>query len=354
MYHSERLNALRSKLAAARVDCLLITSLPNIYYLTGFTGSAGVLLVDDRDATLFTDGRYRTQSAMEVRGARVAIPKQPAKVAVGRATRGYRRIGFEVSAGYRFFHMLAEAADGRRVRAIDGAVEQLRLVKQPDEIEAIRRAVQLNSRVFEEALPLVRPDVEERELAAEMEYRMRRYGGERPAFETIVAAGPHGALPHARASSRRLAKNEFLVLDHGVILAHYASDMTRTVYLGSADHRARTLYGVVKEAQQLAVSAVRAGVSCAEVDRAARQHIARCGYDKLFTHSTGHGIGIEVHEIPRIAGREKTKLPPGAVVTIEPGIYVPDYGGIRIEDVVVVHESGAEVLTPTRKDLIEL
>jgi Xaa-Pro aminopeptidase len=354
MNHPARLEALRSRLAAERLECLLVTSLPNIFYLSGFTGSAGVLLVDERRSILFTDGRYTLQAAEEVHGSRVVIPRSGAlKAAAGRLGR-YRRAGFEVSADYWTWRRLCEQAGAGRLRPLENVVEQLRLVKDDDELERIRRSVALNSRAFQQTVKRIHPGVREMEVAAELEYRMRLLGAERPAFESVVAGGPRSAMPHARASARPLGENEVVVLDHGAILANYASDMTRTVHLGAASRRARALYRVVWEAQQRAVAAVRAGVACSAVDRAARQHITRRGWGRYFTHSTGHGLGIEVHEIPRVARRDTTRLPAGAVITIEPGIYVPGIGGFRIEDVVVVRERGAGVFTTAPKALLEL
>jgi Xaa-Pro aminopeptidase len=354
MNHPARLDALRSRLAAERVECLLVTWLPNIFYLSGFTGSAGVLLVDERRSILFTDGRYTVQAAEEARGSQVVIPRSGAlKAAAGRLSR-YRRAGFEASADYRTWRRLCEQAGAGRLRPLENVVEQLRLVKDDDELERIRRSVALNSRAFQQTVKRIRPGVREMEVAAELEYRMRLLGAERPAFETVVVGGPRSAMPHARASARPLGENEVVVLDHGAILSNYASDMTRTVHLGAAGRRARALYHVVLEAQQRAVAAVRPGVACSAVDRAARQYITGRGLGRYFTHSTGHGLGIEVHEIPRVARRDKTRLPAGAVITIEPGIYVPGIGGFRIEDVVVVRERGAEVLTTTPKALLEL
>lgn len=189
-------------------------------------------------------------------------------------------------------------------------------------------------------------------MAAEIEYRMRRMGAEKPAFDTIVASGPNSAMPHARPSSRPFGKNEFIVLDQGAILAGYASDMTRTVHVGPAGAAGRELYATVLEAHEQAKAAVRAGVSCAAVDRAARAPIKARGWSEYFPHSTGHGLGLDVHEMPRIAAREKAILPAGAVVTIEPGVYLPGTGGVRIEDLVVVRENGAETLTPSPKNLL--
>ena len=354
MNHPARLDALRSRLAAERVECLLVTSLANIFYLSGFTGSAGMLLVDERRSILFTDGRYTLQAAEEARGSQVVIPRSGAlKAAAGRLGR-YRRAGFEASADYRTWRQLREQAGAGRLRPLENVVEQLRLVKDDDELERIRRSVALNSRAFQQTVRRIRPGVREVEVAAELEYRMRLMGAERPAFETVVAGGPRSAMPHARASARPLGENEVVVLDHGAIRSNSASDMTRTVHLGAAGRRARALYQVVLEAQQRAVAAVRAGALCSAVDRAAREHIRGCGFGRYFTHSTGHGLGIEVHEIPRLARRDKTKLPAGAVITIEPGIYVPGIGGFRIEDVAVVREWGAEVLTTTPRALLEL
>ena len=354
MNQPARLSALRSRLARAQLDCLLVSQQANIFYLTGFTGSSGLLLVDERSSTLYTDGRYALQADQEVRGSQVVIVSSgTTKAALSRARR-HRRVGFEASADYRLYRLLAEGVGIERLRYCENAVEQLRLIKDEQELEQIRRSVALNSRVFQETVALLRPGLTEQEVAAELEYRMRRCGAQQAAFETIVAGGPRSAWPHARPSSRPLGKKEFLLLDHGAILANYASDMTRTVYLGTANRRAQALYRVVKEAQERAIAAVRTGASCSAVDRAARQYIAGCGYGEHFPHSTGHGLGIQVHEMPGIAAREKTRLPAGAVITIEPGVYVPGYGGVRIEDVVVVRNQGAEVLTPTPKELLQI
>ncbi len=338
------------------MDCLLVGALPNIFYLTGFTGSAGLLLVEERGATLYTDGRYTLQAAEEVKAARVVVPRGGALPAVLRRLRRgrRRRVGFETGSGYPLVTRLARELGWRRLRAVEDAVERLRLVKDEEEIAAIRRSVELTARALADVLPLVRPGASERDLAAELEYRMRCLGAEKPAFDTIVASGPRTALPHARPTARLLGKNEFVLFDAGAILNGYSSDMTRTVCLGPAPKQARRLYRAVEEAQQQAREAVRAGVSCAEVDRAARGHLAARGFGPYFTHSTGHGLGIQVHENPRLAARAKTRLPPGAVVTIEPGAYLPGVGGVRIEDVVVVRARGAEVLTPTPRDLLEL
>jgi Xaa-Pro aminopeptidase len=235
-----------------------------------------------------------------------------------------------------------------------GVVEELRVEKDAGEIELIRKAVELGSRALEETLPLLRTGMTELEVAAEIEYRMRRYGGERPSFETIVATGPRAALPHARAGTRRIRPKEFILLDLGVILNGYASDMTRTVFLGKAPPKAARMYRAVLEAVLEAEQAVAAGRPCGAVDKAARRVLRRYGYERYFTHSTGHGLGREVHEPPRIGRGQTTPLPEGAAITVEPGVYLEGYGGVRIEDVVIVRKGSGEVLTPTSKELMEL
>jgi Xaa-Pro aminopeptidase len=328
-----------------------------VQYLTGFSGSAGALLVTPSDAIFFTDSRYDLQAHQEVEGSRVVITKESAGMAAAKraAKMRQRRVGFESDtlpyAGHR---RLKEVLQKGKLVATRGMVEALRVEKDAGEIEQIRKAVELGSRAFEETLPLLRPGMTELEVAAEIEYRMRRYGGERPSFETIVATGPRAALPHARAGTRKVQPNEFILLDLGVILGGYASDMTRTVFLGKAPRRAARIYKAVLEAQLEAEQAVQAGRPCAAVDQAARLVLKRYGYARYFTHSTGHGLGREVHELPRIARGQTFALPEGAVITVEPGVYLPGFGGVRIEDVVVVRKGRGEVLTRTSKELTEL
>jgi Xaa-Pro aminopeptidase len=354
MPYSERLKKLQSALAAERVDSFLVLAPANLRYLTGFTGSNGLLLVEERGAVFFTDGRYTTQAGEEVRNARVVTPKKAVlDAAIKLAAKGGRRVGFETSVSYPAYARLAKQFK-RRLRPLNGVVEKLRLVKEDGEVAAIRASVELNSRVFDEMLPLVKEGVSEQDLAAEVEYRMRRHGAGKASFDTIVASGPRSALPHAPPSARRLRAGEFVLFDQGAILNGYASDMTRTVFLGRAGREARRLYATVLEAQQQARQAVRAGVRGAAVDRAARRVIRQRGWGRYFSHSTGHGVGLEIHEMPRLAAGDRSPLPAGAVVTIEPGVYLPGFAGVRIEDMLVVREGGSDLLTPTPHDLIEL
>jgi Xaa-Pro aminopeptidase len=328
-----------------------------VQYLTGFSGSAGALLVSPDHAEFFTDSRYDIQARQEVRDSRVKIVKGDAVAAAAAAAAKsrIRRLGFE--AGTVSFHghrRLVELLPQAKLIPTNALVEALRVEKDPGEIRLIRKAVELGSRALEETLPLLRVGMTELEVAAEIEYRMRRYGGERPSFETIVATGPRAALPHARAGSRRIRPNEFILMDLGVILNGYASDMTRTVFLGKASAKAARIYRAVLEAVEAAEHVVEAGKPCEAVDEAARRVLRGYGYERYFTHSTGHGLGREVHEPPRIGRGQTTPLPEGATITVEPGVYLEGYGGVRIEDVVVVRKGRGEVLTPTSKELIEL
>jgi Xaa-Pro aminopeptidase len=241
-----------------------------------------------------------------------------------------------------------------RLRGTFGVVEQHRLTKDADEIAQIRRAALLGARIFDRALEKMRPGVSEVEIAAELEYAARRNGAEGMSFPTIVAAGPRSALPHARASAARIPRHAPVLLDFGVILGGYCSDMTRTVFVGGASSMLRSVYGGVLEAQLAAVGAVGPGITPSEVDSAARAVLRRARLARFFTHSSGHGVGLEIHELPRIAAGQKEPLSPGMVITIEPGVYVRGKGGVRIEDMVVVTERGCEVLTPCSKELMVL
>lgn len=353
--NGSRLEKLRKKLAEARLEALIVSGLPNVRYLTNLTGSSALLLVTEKDAVLFTDGRYGLQAADEVRGAKVAVARGAlVRALIGSAKRRrLRRLGFERGrASFELYEALRSGLPRRvRLEPLAGAVERLRAIKEEEEIAAIRRAVKLNSAVFEAAVREIRPGKTEIEVAASIERHMRALGGEKPAFETIVAAGERAALPHARPTDKPLRKKQLIIIDHGVILDSYSSDMTRTVALGGLSVRARRVYAAVLEAQLAAIAVVRAGVRARQVDRQARMVLQRHGLEKAFVHSTGHGVGLEIHEPPRLGRNDKTVLEAGMVVTIEPGAYIDGLGGVRIEDMVLVTGRGCEVLTPTPKDL---
>ena len=359
MDHAGRLSRLRSRLEEDGLDLLLVAHLPNVHYLCGFTGSAAALMVSDRGSILFTDGRYRTQAKEEVEGARIVIaPKSPLVAAAGWLA-GQRRssttsVGIEpesISAGMR--DRLASVLKGRaRLRSAPPLVERARMVKDAAEILRIRQAVELGASLFRIARQKIRPGVSEVEVAAAMEYEARCSGAEGMSFPTILASGTRSAIVHGRASGARIPRRGFVVCDFGVILAGYCSDRTRTAHVGRPSRAARQLYAAVREAQQAGIAAVRPGVTAAEVDGAARRVLRQRKLARYFTHSTGHGLGLEIHEAPRLAAGQTQTLEPGMVITIEPGAYIPGKWGVRIEDVVVVTASGCEVLTPSDKELV--
>ena len=356
--HAKRRRELLRTLDERGLDCLLVIHPANRYYLTGFTGESGVLVVGGAGTTLLTDGRFTVQAKEETRGVRVELQQGALYGALGEflRKRGMRRVGFDPGQWTVAQLKTMRKAAGAKCRAIQalGVVERQRRRKDAQELALMRRAAILAGEVLDDTLKLVRPGLREAEIGAEIEYQMKRRGASGPSFETIVASGARSALPHARPTSKRLKKNELVVLDLGAILGHYCSDMTRTVYLGRAPKRVRGWYRAVQEAQAAGVAAVQAGVTGGEVDSAAREVLEKNGLDGFFVHSTGHGLGLEVHEEPRVAKGQTIRLEAGNVITIEPGVYVEGAGGIRIEDDVAVQAGKSEVLTRVKRDLIEI
>jgi Xaa-Pro aminopeptidase len=370
MDYRGRQQRLQDSLSVHRLDALLVTHPPNVRYLCGFTGSAGILVIAAKKRIFFTDGRYTEQARAEVQGAKIVVARKGPMAAAAtwlaanrlstqpKRRRGASpaRVGIEsehmtVAAGSRLAGILPA---GIRMREAPALIEQVRMVKDEDEIACLRSAVNLGSSLFDRALETIRPSVRETEVAAEMEYAARQAGAEAMSFDTIIASGARSALPHGRASQAAIPADGFVVCDFGVILAGYCSDMTRTVYVGRPSAEARGVYQAVQQAQQAAVDVVKPGIEAGEVDRAARKSLQNSGLAKYFTHSTGHGVGLEIHEAPRLAAGQSEVLKPGMVITIEPGVYVPGKWGVRIEDMVVVTERGCEVLTPTSKELVAI
>ncbi len=340
-----------SLLEEPKLEALLVTNLHNVRYLTGFTGSNGaVLLFKDDPAVLFTDPRYTVQSQQQV-NCPVRIAKGPLTKSILREldrTR-VRRVGFEQDN----LTVAQRESFKRELEPVTGLIERLRAVKDLAEIEKIRASVVSNSRALEAALKRFKIGMKESELAAEIDYQNRKLGAEAPAFDTIVAAGERAALPHAQPGAARISPG-ILLIDMGAFRDGYASDMTRMVHVGPPAPKYKRAYRAVLEAQLAAIDAVRAGATTNSVDRAARGTLKRHGLEREFIHSTGHGLGLEIHEPPRIGRKDKTKLEAGMAITIEPGVYMEGWGGIRIEDTVLVTPGGCEVLTPTPKDLREI
>ena len=358
MNDSGRQKKFQQELERQKLDGFLVTHPANLRYLCGYTGSNGLLLFLGGRRTFFTDGRYTAQARAEVAGARVVIAKGPLlNDAVGMINRlRSAAIGFEAD------HTTVDAAAPmgtmvhRRIRwrPTAGLIQRLRMVKDAAEIQLIRKAVNLGAEVYRQALAVLRPGVKESEVAGVLEFAARRAGADGMSFDTIVAGGKRSALPHGRASSQPIPRRGFVVVDSGVILRGYCSDMTRTVHVGRVSREEHRWYKTVLEAQLAAIAAVAPGETATEVDQAARKVLQSAGLDRYFTHSTGHGVGLEIHEPPRLANGQTERLEPGMVITIEPGVYVPGRGGIRIEDIVVVTNSGCRVLTPVAKGLVEI
>jgi Xaa-Pro aminopeptidase len=355
----ERLAALGDALQPAGVDAFLVTALPNIRYLTGFTGTAGLLLVRPPEPpVLVVDFRYEVQGEAEAGGvAEVAVDRTNVWSRLGqlvsRAPRG--RLGFDP--GHVTVADLARmerVAPGRTVAAA-GLVEALREVKAPEEVAAIRAAAALAQDALAEVLPGVSVGQTEQQVAARLEAALRMRGSEWHPFQTIVASGQRSALPHARTSDRAIGRGEWLLLDFGAIVDGYCADLTRTVVVGAPpDGRQREAYEAVRHAQAHARTAIRAGMTGREADHLARSLLASAGLAESFGHSLGHGLGLEVHEAPRLAPTVEAVLPEGAVVTIEPGVYFPGWGGIRLEDDVWLGPEGPVCLSDGRTELVAL
>ena len=353
---------LRQHLPDSKVDALLVSHLPNIRYLCGFTGSAGFLLVQEAGNVFFTDPRYKTQAHEQVKGARIVIARKAILNAVGEWISARHRSSHRWAIGIEADHLTVRErkrlgdmlSGGVRLRHAPPLVERARMVKDENELERIRGAVKLGATLFDRVLEVLRPGIREAEVAAEMEYAARKAGAEEMSFPTIIASGARSALPHGRASYQAIEPGGFVVCDFGVILRSYCSDETRTVWIGAASAEAHQTYDAVREAQQAAIAAVRPGASVGEVDAAARKVLRKAGLGRYFAHSTGHGVGLEIHEAPRVAAGQREILKAGMVITIEPGVYFPGKWGVRIEDMVAVTRSGGEVLTPAPKALIEL
>ena len=341
-------------------DALVITNLANGRWLTGFSGSAMIVVLTSDDLLVVTDGRYATQAPAELEAAgvdgRVVIANRGAdqQEAAAGAVAGLGRIALEADnvswSRYRTF--AGEWFTDAELLPATGVVERLRRIKSPEEVARMSAAAAVADGALAEVLPCLAERPTEGEVAAELDHRMRRRGASGSAFETIVAAGPNSALPHARPGSRRIEPGDLVVIDFGAIVDGYRSDMTRTVCVGEPRPPGGRIYEVVREAQQAGVEAVAAGVSCKDVDATCREIISEAGWGEAFMHSTGHGVGLDIHEAPSVSSRSAETLAAGEVVTVEPGVYLAGDGGVRIEDTVVVTDDGCVRLTRSPKTLV--
>jgi len=354
-----RLAALLGSLTAAHVDALLVTSLANVRYLTGFSGSSALLLVSPRDTLLITDFRYQTQAPEEVGdAARVLIEPQSLWSGLWQQLAqlpGIQVIGFESAhLLHRDFQRLMEAGARWQWRPTLDLVETLRERKDPNEVMLIERAAGVAIRALERTLAEVRVGMTELQVAGILERALRDEGSEGFPFPSIVATGPRSALPHARASTAKIREGDILLIDFGAEVEGYCADITRTVVVGHATDEQREVYDVVRGANEQASQDIRAGMTGRDADAIARGYIERRGFGELFGHGLGHGVGLEVHEAPRLARTADGALSEGAVVTIEPGVYRPGWGGVRIEDDVVLDAAGPRILTHFTRELIEI
>lgn len=353
----QRITRLREAMQAKGLPALFITNATNRLYMTGFTGSSGYVLITDSRAALLTDFRYATQAPQQAIGYEVIehAPKPAETVKALLNEWGINRLGFEQNdVTYGAYQSLAAALDGIALEPAGSLVEELRLIKDDTELAVLQEAADLADRTFTHILGFLKPGVTENEVALEIEMFVRRGGAASTSFETIVASGERSALPHGKASDRRLASDEFVKLDFGAYYKQYCSDITRTVVLGKPTDKHREIYNIVLEAQMTALERIRPGMTGKEADAIARDVIKRHGYGDNFGHGLGHGLGLEIHEAPRLSIQGDTVLQPGMVVTVEPGIYLPGFGGVRIEDDIVITADGNRRLTQSSKDLIVL
>ncbi|MGB4337520.1 MAG: Xaa-Pro peptidase family protein [Bacillota bacterium] len=352
-----KLQQLRADMARRGLDGFLVTGAENRYYMSGFTGSSGLLLITHDDALLITDFRYKEQAARQAEGYRVVVYEGQIFDAVGNVVRelGLGRLGFEAErTTYASFEGLSRALDGvAELVPTRGAVEGLRMVKSPEELEIMAEACRITDAAFDHILGFVRPGVTEKEIATELKVFMLKHDMT-PSFDFIVASGARGSMPHGVASDKVVEKGDFVTLDFGGFYKRYSSDITRTVVVGKPTDEQRRIYDLVLRAQLAGVAAARAGKRGSEVDAVAREIINQAGHKEHFGHGLGHAIGLEVHENPRFSPTDSTVIQPGMVLSVEPGVYIPGWGGVRIEDLVVITDGDARVMYSSTKELIEL
>ena len=353
-----RLERQRRTVAAfpPEIDSLWVTALPNIRYLTGFSGSSGGLLLTREGAVFFTDFRYQEQSELEIgKAARLVVYKSTAGEAIVEYLEKHpvKKLGVEATMTVDAFETLRQT--GKTPLFITrGLVDKVRQIKDAHEMTELRKAFGIADKAFARLLKFIRPGRTESAIAARLEYLMKMGGSEYPSFETIVAAGERSSCPHAHPTDRKVKDGEMVKIDFGAVYHGYHSDMTRTVFVGKATPKFRKVYNAVLEAQRKAIAAIRPGASCKAVDAIAREHIAGFEFGETFGHGLGHALGLEIHESPRFSPKSNDTLEPGMVLTVEPGVYLPGWGGIRIEDVFLVTADGHERITGTPNDLLEI
>lgn len=348
LLHAGRMKSVRDAMKASKLDGLLITSRVEQFWLTGFTGEDGAVLLTADAVTLLTDGRFAETARIEAPWARSVIRKKrgPETIAHALMQAKLRRVGFDGASMTVSQHAgITGSLKGCRLAALPSPITELRLHKAAEELGTIRRAIRVAQDAFIAVRPMVGPGVSEQQVAARLVYEMQKRGASEPAFVPIVAAGPHSSLPHYEPGDTCIEMNQVLLVDWGARVDWYVSDLTRVIGIGTVPPPVKRIHRVVRRAHDLAIGAARSGIPAGRLDRIAREHIRRAGYGPAFSHSLGHGIGLAVHEGPGLRRAAGTRLRPGMVVTIEPGIYLPGIGGVRIEDDIHITGDGCEVLS---------
>lgn len=350
-----RINELRKELIKNELDALLISAPANIRYLSGFTAGADArLLLTLEEQFIFTDSRYREQALLECPSWDYQEEKAQGLEQLSKKAQGLHRIGFEGQhITYAFYQRLSQVKPVIW-EPVAGLIESLRSIKTPVELDKLRTAARIGDEVFTDILPMIKAGIEEKSLADTIVHLLRQKGCEREAFDAIVVAGENAALPHGRPGKKLIAPGDMVTMDFGGIFEGYAGDMTRTIAIKPLTERFQDIYKKVREAQQIGLDTIKAGVSCREVDQQVRQCLQKHGLDQYFTHSTGHGVGLDIHERPTLSSSSEDTLMENMVVTVEPGVYIPGWGGIRIEDTVVVTTNGVEILTHSSKELLNI
>ena len=353
----QRLAKLREKMEKQGLEAILITSSYNRRYLSGFTGTAGYLLITEDHAQLITDFRYIDQAALQATGFEIVRHEANILDEVANQLKKFKltKVGFEKQVvTYSLYEGLKKSAADVEWIGIAGWIEEIRMIKTADEISIIKQACQIADNTFEHILKYIKPGITEREVSLELEFHMRKQGADSSSFDIIVASGARSALPHGVASDKVIENGDFVTLDFGAYYKGYVSDITRTIAVGEPSDKLKEIYQIVLDAQMAGVKGIKSGLTAKEADALTRDVISNAGYGEYFGHSTGHGIGLEVHEGPGLSSRSDLVLQPGMVVTVEPGIYISKLGGVRIEDDVVITDSGCEILTQSPKELIIL
>ena len=353
-YFQRRQNNLKEKIAKENLDGMLVTNLTHIRYLCGFTGSSATLLITDDQINFITDGRYVVQSEKEVKGANVIIDSIPHFEVIKDKSllKNGQRIGFDGNnVTHQGHQQISNVLTGQQLVNLTGVIESLAMIKDDKELEAIKTAVEITDKAFSEVLPMVKIGVEEKIIANQLSFLYRKYGdSDSDAFAAIVGTGPNSAKPHHKPTDRKIGPGELLVIDSGAKFAGYHADMTRSFATKGFSEEQKSIYDIVLNAQVKSIEGIKAGMSCKSIDSIARNHITQAGYGKFFDHGLGHSLGLEIHENPRFSKVSEDILEENCVMTVEPGIYVPDIGGVRIEDDVIVTKNGAEILNKTSKE----